>query len=335
MKHYCILFSILLLLLGSCQTVEHLSIDYMLPAEVSFPSTLKRVAVINNTPEARTDSLRAGYYYGDAAITTEALAETLAERNYFDEVIICDSNLHKNAVQPEEGILTMEETNRLLDELDADFLIAVENVLIHAAGNVAFVPEWGMFQGIVDAKVYPTLRIYLPHRRGPMVTVNCCDSIYWEAYGSGEEEVYARLVGEKEIVEQASDFAGIAPVKHLLPTWKTADRYVFGGGSVEMRDAMVFAREQNWQEAIRLWERVYNRPKGKAKMKMQAAYNMALGYEMQDSIGTAHEWAMKAQALAIEIKEMIIPTSVYASELEERLAGLVLLQTQMRRFEEE
>ena len=29
------------LLLGSCQSVEQLSIDYMLPAEVSFPATLK------------------------------------------------------------------------------------------------------------------------------------------------------------------------------------------------------------------------------------------------------------------------------------------------------
>ena len=36
------------LLLGGCQTVEQLSIDYMLPAEVSFPPSLKRVAVVNN-----------------------------------------------------------------------------------------------------------------------------------------------------------------------------------------------------------------------------------------------------------------------------------------------
>ena len=38
------------LLLGGCQTVEQLSIDYMLPAEVSFPPSLKRVAVVNNMP---------------------------------------------------------------------------------------------------------------------------------------------------------------------------------------------------------------------------------------------------------------------------------------------
>ena len=38
--HYCLLL-MGSLLLGSCQSVEQLSIDYMLPAEVSFPATLK------------------------------------------------------------------------------------------------------------------------------------------------------------------------------------------------------------------------------------------------------------------------------------------------------
>lgn len=38
------------LLFSGCQSIEQLSIDYMLPAEVSFPSALRRVAVINNMP---------------------------------------------------------------------------------------------------------------------------------------------------------------------------------------------------------------------------------------------------------------------------------------------
>ena len=38
------------LLFSGCQSIEQLSIDYMLPAEVSFPSALRRVAVVNNMP---------------------------------------------------------------------------------------------------------------------------------------------------------------------------------------------------------------------------------------------------------------------------------------------
>ena len=40
--HYCLLL-MGSLLLGSCQSVEQLSIDYMLPAEVSFPAIIAPV----------------------------------------------------------------------------------------------------------------------------------------------------------------------------------------------------------------------------------------------------------------------------------------------------
>ena len=54
--HYCLLL-MGSLLLGSCQSVEQLSIDYMLPAEVSFPATLKRVAVVHNIPNLPDNKL--------------------------------------------------------------------------------------------------------------------------------------------------------------------------------------------------------------------------------------------------------------------------------------
>ena len=41
-----------MLIMNACQSVEQLSIDYMLPAEVSFPASLKRVAVVNNMPDS-------------------------------------------------------------------------------------------------------------------------------------------------------------------------------------------------------------------------------------------------------------------------------------------
>ena len=38
----------LLWLAAACQSVQQFSIDYMLPAEVSFPASLRRVGVVNN-----------------------------------------------------------------------------------------------------------------------------------------------------------------------------------------------------------------------------------------------------------------------------------------------
>ena len=136
-----------LMFLASCQTVEPLAIDYMLPADVSFPPSLKRVAIVNNMPEVPDNkpiltkekkkddfeiASRTDYYNGNAAIATESLAEALAHENYFNEVVICDSALRAHDVTPREGALSQEETNRLVHDLDVDFLIALENVQIRS-----------------------------------------------------------------------------------------------------------------------------------------------------------------------------------------------------------
>ena len=83
------------------------------------------------------------------------------------------------------------------------------------------------------------------------------------------------------MLKEASEFAGTVPVKYMLPHWKTASRYLFTSGSVNMRDAAVYVRENDWKRAIELWKQTYEKKK-KGKQKMYAAYNVALGYEMQE-----------------------------------------------------
>lgn len=362
-KHYYYLLLSGMLFLSSCQSVEQLSIDYMLPAEVSFPPTLKRLAIVNNMPEVPDNKLivseEAGkkeeneiarltnYYNGDARLTTEALAEALANENYFEEVVICDSALRSKDITPRESTLSREEASKLIQDLDVDFLIALENIQMRSTRKISYLRDWGAFYGTVDVKVYPTVKIYLPNRKGPMVTINSNDSIFWEEMGNGEASVRARLISENDLIKQASEFAGTVPVKRLLPHWKTANRYLFQGGSVNMRDAAVYAKEGNWAEAVQLWKKNFEAKKG--KQKMYSAYNIAMGYEMQDSIDTATEWALKAQQIAREISKVdkkekdeisdstisyYILISLYVDELQERKEGLTRLKAQMNRFNE-
>ncbi len=359
-SHYLLLSCILLL--AGCQSVEQLAIDYMMPADVSFPPSLKRVGIVNNMPEVPENkpilseekkkddfeiARKVDYYNGNAAIAAESLAQSLAGENYFNEVIICDSALRAHDITPRAGALSQEEVNRLTHSLDVDFLIALENVQIRSIRSIKYMRDWNVYYGTVDAKVYPTVRVYLPNRNAPMVTINHTDSIFWEESGNGTF-VQAHLINEKELVKQASEYAGTIPVKKLLPYWKTAHRYLFCGGSVNMRDAAVYAREKKWDTAIDLWKQTYATKKG--KQKMQAAYNLAVGYEMQDSIAAAADWALKAQAEArvvdgVDTKDLsrlthvdlpyYVLTTRYAAELEERKEGLSRLNMQMQRFNDD
>ena len=352
------------LLLGGCQTVEQLSIDYMLPAEVSFPPSLKRVAVVNNMPsipdnkliveetdEKRKDETeiarKTKYFNGNAKITTEALAEALANENYFDEVVICDSMLRANDMIPRESTLSKSEVESLTESLNVDFLIALENIQIRSLRKIEYLREWGVYAGTIDVKVYPTVKVYLPNRNGPMVTINTNDSIFWDYAAPSIAQAGAGLISETEMLKEASEFAGTVPVKYMLPHWKTASRYLFTSGSVNMRDAAVYVRENNWEQAIELWKQTYEKKK-KGKQKMYAAYNVALGYEMQDSIQAAEEWALKAQKEAYDIDKIeekkeqggidisdvpnYFAVTRYLNELQERKEGMTRLNVQMERF---
>ncbi|WP_291529717.1 DUF6340 family protein [Bacteroides sp. UBA939] len=361
-KHWNFLLFCCILLFGGCQSVEQLSIDYMVPAEISFPSTLKRVAVVNNMPSIPDNQLivdepkekdkaeitrQTKYYNGNPQIVVESLAEAIAQENYFDLVAICDSALRANDIILRESTLSKEEVEELTESLDVDFLIALENIQIRSLRKIEYQPQWGVYEATLDAKIYPTFKIYLPKRNGPMVTINANDSIFWERFGQSMSYTSSQLIDDKKMLEEASEFAGTIPVKHLLPQWKTVDRYLFTGGSVNMRDAAVFVHEENWDRAIELWKQTYEKKK-KGKIKMHAAYNVALGYEMKDSINTAEEWALKAQEIAYDIDKVdnkkkqntvdisevpnYLVVTRYLNELQERKAGLIRLDVQMQRF---
>ena len=52
------LFLLFCLAFSSCQTIEQIPIEYMMPAEINFPPELRRVAIVNNT--SRSEERRVG-----------------------------------------------------------------------------------------------------------------------------------------------------------------------------------------------------------------------------------------------------------------------------------
>ena len=57
-KSYSLAFIVLFLLtLGSCQSLEQIPIDYLQPADLSFPPQLRKVAIVNNTSDAPDNKL--------------------------------------------------------------------------------------------------------------------------------------------------------------------------------------------------------------------------------------------------------------------------------------
>lgn len=365
-KSYSLAFvSLFLLALSSCQSLEQISIDYLQPADLSFPPQLRKVAVVNNTSNAPDNKLisqaekikenspivsrATAYANGDAKVTTESLAEEIAQQNYFDEVVICDSALRANDKLARESTLSREEVRQLASDLGVDLIIAVENLQLKATKTVRYLEEFNCFQGAVDVKAYPTVRIYLPERSRPMNTLHPNDSIFWEEFGVTAVEAATHMIPDRQMLQEVAEFAGTIPVKYIVPMWKKGTRYLYTGGSVPMRDAAVYVRENSWDNAYELWRQAYEGTKNEKK-KMRAALNIALYYEIKDGLPQAQEWAERAQQLAKKIEKKNITenshptiddvpnfylTSLYLAELKERNAQLPKLKMQMSRFSDD
>lgn len=322
MKTKITVLLLVLCLFSSCTTLQTISFERLQAADISFPEQVRTVGVINYVPQDNmgADSLL-GLWNGDGTVAVEALAQEIAATNYFEQVLICDSAFRGDANVGEEAIPSYQ-TDSLIRLLGVDMLFAIERVQVELKNGSIFFPEMMANLLVVDGIVTPVVRAYIAGRDIPLFSFSKSDTIYWE--------LSSKLTYE-QMIKEASEYAAQLPVKYLLPHWKEVSRYYFDGGNAEMRDAGVYVREQDWEAASVLWQKLHDTRKGKTKMR--AAYNLALYYELLEDFERAKEYLDIASSLAQEGTWENQLIEYYRLQLEEQGQENRMLKIQMKRFE--
>ena len=322
MKTKITVLLLVLCLFSACTTLQTISFERLQAADVSYPDQVRTVGVINYAPqdEQERDSIL-GLWNGDGMVTVESLAREIAATDYFNQVVVCDSALRPVGMG-NEGILPMSQADSLIQALGVDMLFAVEQVRIELKEGSLFHTELMVDVPAVDGVITPLVRAYVSGRSAPLFSISKTDTICW---------VVSPELTFGQIMQEASDFAATLPVSYLLPHWKEMNRYYFDGGNMEMRDAGVYIREQNWEGAAALWQKLHDGRKG--KVKMRAAYNLALNYELQGDYERAKEYLDTALSLASEGSWEHQLIEYYRLQLDEQARENRMLQIQMKRFE--
>ena len=322
MKTKITVLLLVLCLFSACTTLQTISFERLQAADVSYPDQVRTVGVINYAPQDKQerDSIL-GLWNGDGMVTVESLAREIAATDYFNQVVVCDSSLRPVGMGNEE-ILPMSQADSLIQALGVDMLFAVEQVRIELKEGSLFHTELMVDVPAVDGVITPLVRAYVSGRSAPLFSISKTDTICW---------VVSPELTFGQIMQEASDFAATLPVSYLLPHWKEMNRYYFDGGNMEMRDAGVYIREQNWEGAAALWQKLYDGRKG--KVKMRAAYNLALNYELQGDYERAKEYLDTALSLASEGSWEHQLIEYYRLQLDEQARENRMLQIQMKRFE--
>lgn len=326
MKKTLLLISIALTsILSGCSTIGFVAFERLQPGDVSFPETVRQVGIINRIPLLTEQEREAEYasnsLSGDGKTACETLAQGIAETGYFDQVIICDSALWKKSEGADRS-LPATVTDSLLQSLGVDMLFSFEELNIRLKENFMFVPEAGVTVPAIDGIVTLTVKVYVPNRRQPLLGVSKADTLCWELTPELEYE---------QIIKEASEYAATLPIRHLLPHWSQQERCYYDGGNAEMRDAGIYIREQNWDAAAHLWQKVYDSKKGKARMR--AAFNLALYYEMQEDFDKAITYLNEADRAAEEGSPDNRMITFYRLQLASQADKNRQLTIQMKRFE--
>lgn len=324
-KIYLLAICLAGVLLASCSSIRMFSYDQLMPSVVNYPESVRKVGIVNNLPARQrpaNDKLTIGDVQADGKIAAEAFAEAVANANYFDETLISDSLVNTGRGIGNVRTLSASQVSNLAASMGVDMLFSLDNFEVVTSRKVVMDWELGPVE-VLSADVKPLVHVYLPGKEGPLYAVSKSDSLYF---------YLTRTLSDRSVVEGVSKNAVLPLVDYLLPHWRNAERCYFDGGSVEMRDAGVWAREGDWAEARNLWQKVFDNAGKNNRKKMRAAFNIALSYEMEGAPDKGVEWLKKAENLnTTDVKDLEM-LKWYKKELTQRTDELNKLGVQMLRF---
>ncbi len=309
-------------LLAGCSSIQPVYLDQLQAADISFPEQIKSVGVVTISDyKTKVDSKQVAYKVkGNTKLGVQTMAKRIADANYFDRVVVCDStiNIQFNAPLSTDSFKHEVMTN-VMNDLNVDMIFCLDsiNIDLYKIDNSILGLPYDALEGIVT----PYIQMYVTSRKSPLYIVQKTDSLFWD--------ITPRL-NINDIVDDASEYIVSKPIDNILPHWKEIVRFYYDGDNVEMRDAGVNVRNNEWNEAYKLWKQVYETKKG--KMKMKSAFNIAVYNESKDNIKEALEWLDKSESLAKKDSEDLVLIVKYRSELLKRSNDLLKLNIQMSRF---
>jgi hypothetical protein len=332
---------IIFLLLLSCDTVREISIEVLVPAEVTIPENIQSVAFVNRSytpwlarnPEDTLYRPKEDLYILDTIINNKffiGLFDALSSSPLFD---LEDPNifqLRRSDSTRFTDPLSVEYLQYITDTLNTDAIVSLEgyrisdSLLVWSQSNDIWMdPDYYFieykFVYIVEGKMQ--WRIYDGIDGTLIDEFIKTDTTEWTVYGDSEEAI-SEL---PEVVDAYREFAyqrGYDLGMRVSPSWSEVRRFYFISGNKYIRKAAEYAYNEKWEEAAGLWKQESSSTNPEIAAK--AAFNLALYSEKKDLLIPAIDWATKSYEL---IQEKY--TKTYLEILETRKLNKLKLQRQI------
>ena len=303
------IFIALILLAGiltSCGSVKYFGIETFTPAEITFPETVETVVIVNNAvPQPK----KPGYKYtimgveqdtthmvADSALydACEALGEAIADQPFFKDVRLYNDAVRQDEFFFQDTKLTPDQVETICDESGAEAIISLDRLLFNMEKDVF--PFGEVMAGTIKVQATAVLRAYMPGRNNSMATIYLTDSLFWSEGASNLRTLDSYLPKPEVALRETAAYLTSGAYRNFVPHWEQAQRWYYTNSGTRWKQASAFASKEKWEEALTIWQSIYEAQTNK-KSKAEAAANIAVGYEMVGKFNEALDWAKKSLAL--------------------------------------
>jgi len=334
-----------LLCVVGCNTVREISIEVLIPAEVTIPEYTRSVTFVNRSyppwlAKNSADTI-------NRPVKELRILDTIINNKFFLGVFDALNssplfNLEESAaiqLRRNDSILfpeplSGEEIRIISDTVFADALICLEGYQVK---DTAFaLDSWDLswdnkdyyyqdvgvaffIEGTILWRIYDVLYGLI------IDEFKTTDIMDWKAYGERDGDIEGPMNELPEVVDAYREFAyqnGYDLGMRISPLWSKVRRFYFITGSQNIKKAAVLVNEGKWEEAAVLWKKETDSTNPKIAAKTR--FNMALFCEQKDLIIPAIDWATKSYEMIPEKY-----TKTYISILENRKLNKLKLQEQI------
>lgn len=292
---------------------SHVTIDVLKPATITLPRDIKTVVIANRSlpdKDSRAENIIEGALSGEmprvdrygSKECIRGLQTTLNNDSKFQAVVPGNLDIRGTGTARFPAILDWRDVEQICNTRSADALITLatfdsDQKIVHSKrmvqrkqGNSTV--KHPVYTATREVRVRAGWRIYYPKSKKVLDENVYSDVRTWSADDESGARAEAKLIPLNEAVNATGHYAGQQYASHISPTWISVTRAYYKKGNEDMKKANRMVRNNDWEEAMRIWQQYTDSPDN--KLAGRACHNMALAAEMQGDLREALEWAKKA-----------------------------------------
>lgn len=314
MKTY--LFIIPILFFVACRSTQGMRVQVKRPAKLTVPKDIQQIALLNRSLATNTKGKVEGVMTlelpnQDKDLSNECIRGINETLNTSDRFIVQRVDTILPAGDPASLQFSQQLDWAYLDSLaaklkvdailsleyfDTDFKVVNPLATVkNSVGNVLNGQQTNVeVKG--SAKSFSGFRIYKIKDHSIIYEDRYEYQRTWTQTSTNPIDAVSKLVKKHDALLQVSYEAGEGFAMDIIPLYYWENRMLYKGKK-EMQTGLRRALAKDWSGAIQDWTTAYEST-SKTKIKSRAAYNLALGFEVQGDLQKAQEWIQLSYVLS-------------------------------------